>query len=49
MPEIPDDPAGLEDVLKELKKNFRTGKTLKADYRKFALDQLIKGYQELKE
>ena len=43
-PIIPDDPSGLEDILKEMKKNFRDGKTKTADYRKQALDSLIRGY-----
>ena len=48
-PTIPDDPSGLEDILKEMKRNFRDGKTKTADYRKFALNSLIQGYQEMRE
>lgn len=48
MPEIPDDPAGLEDVLKDLKQNFRTGATLSSRFREQALTNLINGYETLK-
>ena len=33
-PVIPDDPSGLEDILKEMKRNFMDGKTKTASYRK---------------
>lgn len=42
-PSIPDDPATVEPIFKELKQNFRTGATKTAQFRKQALQRLHQG------
>ena len=49
IPEIPDNPAVVEPVFRQLKKNFYTGKTRPIAARKAALRNLIDGYIALKE
>lgn len=45
---IPDDPAVVEPIFKELQKAFRTGATRPANFRKQTLRNLLRGYTELK-
>jgi len=44
---IPDDPAVIKPILEELKKSFRSKKTLPIQYRKEQLRNLIRGIKEL--
>jgi len=49
MNKIPDDPAVIKPILAELKKSFRSKKTLSIDYRKEQLRNLIRGIKELEQ
>ena len=45
MAEIPDDPSVVQPIFEELKKNFKTGATKSASFRKNAMNDLIRGYE----
>ena len=49
IPDIPDNPAVVEPVFKQLKKSFASGKTRPFAARKAALRSMIDGYIALKE
>ena len=45
MTEIADDPSVVQPIFEELKKNFKTGVTRSASFRKSAINDLIRGYE----
>lgn len=49
MIEIPDDPSVVMPVFEELKRNFLSGETKSASFRKRTLERFLEGYNNLKE
>lgn len=49
MATIPDNPDVIEPIFNELRKNFKDCQTKSMSFRKAALKNLLRGYQEMKE
>lgn len=46
---IPDDPSVIEPIFNELRKNFKSQQTKDVSFRKAALKNLMRGYEEMKD